>query len=127
MLLLSFRPFTQTPPPPSSQYYGVVRIGTPPQEFEVVYDTGSADMWVPGSTCPTISVNCAGKTAFSETASASFRNVSEDASQFIIQYGSGLVLGTFGVDTVTLADDYVLEDQTFATVYSTGGLKAVCE
>lgn len=111
----------------NAQYYGVVRIGTPPQEFEVVYDTGSADMWVPGSTCPTISVNCAGKTAFSETASASFRNVSEDASQFIIQYGSGLVLGTFGVDTVTLADDYVLEDQTFATVYSTGGLKAVYE
>ena len=121
----SFRRFS---PPSPRQYYGVVTIGSPPQEFEVIYDTGSADMWVPSPRCASVSANCVGKAAFDASRSTSFRAVSAGRqSTFSIVYGSGKVQGTYGVDTVCLAADYEVEDQTFAYVDTTEGLKDVCE
>jgi len=110
----------------NAQYYGVLKIGSPPQEFQMVFDTGSSDMWVPSSSCTTASMNCANKTTFDSDSSTSYSEVAEGAkNDFNIVYGSGPVRGKYGVDDVTLADDYTVSEQTFAQVDSTDGLGEV--
>ena len=94
----------------------------------MVFDTGSADMWVPGPSCAQNSDNCEGKAAFDPSKSTTFEHVHTGAlSRFVISYGSGKVQGAYGVDTVTLAENDEVSQQTFAVVDLTDGLKDVCE
>uniref|UniRef100_A0A3Q2PIA2 Nothepsin n=1 Tax=Fundulus heteroclitus TaxID=8078 RepID=A0A3Q2PIA2_FUNHE len=78
-----------------AQYFGEISVGNPPQNFSVIFDTGSADLWVPSSYC--VSQACALHRRFKAFESNSFHH---DGRTFGIHYGSGHLLGVMGRDTV---------------------------
>ncbi|XP_075428592.1 pepsin A-like [Ascaphus truei] len=78
-----------------NEYFGTIYIGTPPQEFNVVFDTGSANLWVPSVSCS--SAACTNHRRFNPHLSSSFQSTNEVVS---ISYGTGSMTGALGYDTV---------------------------
>ncbi|KAI5069998.1 hypothetical protein GOP47_0014341 [Adiantum capillus-veneris] len=83
-----------------AQYYGEIGIGTPPQVFTVVFDTGSSNLWVPSSKCR-LSLACYLHPKFKGSQSSSYK---ADGSECNIRYGTGAVYGVLAEDTVTVGD-----------------------
>lgn len=100
----------------NAQYYGSVSIGTPGQSFEVIYDTGSSNLWVPSAKC----TNCGSHTKFNEGASSTYH---KNGTVFKIQYGSGPVSGYVSQDDVSVGG-LVAKDMQFAEVTDASGLGA---
>jgi len=83
----------------NAQYFIETTIGTPPQPFTVVPDTGSSNLWIYSSKCT--SLPCwYHKTYNAEKSSTSVA----DGQPFIIEYGSGGVNGTVTHDVARIGD-----------------------
>ena len=104
----------------NAQYFGTVSIGSPPQSFQVIFDTGSSNLWVPKVGCSHCGIPFIGqKSKYDHAKSSSY---TEDGADFEIMYGSGSVSGFFSSDDVTLADDLIINGQRFAEIQDAGGL-----
>mmetsp|Transcript_17460 Transcript_17460/g.15743 ORF Transcript_17460/g.15743 Transcript_17460/m.15743 type:complete len:382 (-) Transcript_17460:70-1215(-) len=102
----------------NSQYYGEITLGTPGQTFNVIFDTGSADLWVASSQCDS---SC-GKLHSKYYSSRSITYV-QNGTVFDIEYGSGPVSGFDSNDRVGFGGLYVT-NQVFAEVTDASGLGA---
>ena len=106
-------------------YVGNISIGTPPQQFSVVFDTGSSDLWVPSIYCKSKACGecpphppCAAPTpllgprqahryasplsavthrSFNPSHSSTFHDRGKSIK---LEYGSGKMSGFLGQDTV---------------------------
>lgn len=92
-------------------YFGNLRVGTPePQEFTVVFDTGSGNLILPSSDCQTDT--CTKHTRFFRNASATSRDIEHDGTlipidattrdQVAITFGTGKVVGDFVEDVACI-------------------------
>uniref|UniRef100_A0A8C8YPA9 Renin n=1 Tax=Prolemur simus TaxID=1328070 RepID=A0A8C8YPA9_PROSS len=94
-----------------TQYYGEIGIGTPPQTFKVIFDTGSANLWVPSTKCSPLYTACEIHSLYDSSESSSYM---ENGTEFTIHYGSGKVKGFLSQDVVTVGGLTVT--QTFGEV-----------
>jgi cathepsin D len=85
-------------------------VGTPEQNFNVVLDTGSSDLWLVDTDCGTANGCDADLNKYNPGASST--NIGSN-TPFSVTYGSGAVSGTLAADTVSLAG-YTVSNLTFA-------------
>lgn len=103
-----------------AQYYGEISIGSPPQNFTVIFDTGSSNLWVPSAKCY-FSIACWLHSKYKSSRSSTYTKNGKPCS---ISYGSGSVSGFFSQDNVGVGD-VVVKDQVFMETTKEGSLTFV--
>ncbi|KAI9444478.1 acid protease [Lactarius indigo] len=97
-------------------WYGSITVGSPAVTYTVDFDTGSSDLFLPGSDCDS---TCSGHTLYDPSSSSASSDVGQT---FELQYGDGsTVSGEQYTDTVTLAGFKATGQRLgAATTYSSG-------
>ncbi|PLW48875.1 hypothetical protein PCANC_07514 [Puccinia coronata f. sp. avenae] len=100
----------------NAQYFSEISIGTPPQSFKVVLDTGSSNLWVPSTRCSSIA--CFLHSKYDCEASETYK---ANGTEFKIRYGSGSLEGVISNDVLTIGD-LTVPDVDFAESTKEPGL-----
>ena len=102
-----------------TQYYGPISIGTPPQNFNVIFDTGSSNLWVPSSKCW-----CPACFLHNTYRSHKSHTHQKNGTALDLEYGSGSVKGYLSNDRV-LIGDIAVQNVTFGEMTWMPGLSWV--
>jgi len=102
------------------EYYGKISIGTPPQEFQVCFDTGSGTLWVPSSSCTDCDSTSYTRNKYNSADSSTYSNKKDSET---LTYGEGTMTGRAAQDVVSLVDatsetTLTVEKQTFLAANS---------
>jgi len=93
-----------------------VSLGTPPQAFKLLFDTGSSNLWVPSYSCTTLA--CFVHSTYNSAKSSTYV---KNGTVFDIQYGSGACEGFVSQDTVTWGT-YSIPKVLFAEITNLQGV-----
>uniref|UniRef100_A0A183BVC7 Peptidase A1 domain-containing protein n=1 Tax=Globodera pallida TaxID=36090 RepID=A0A183BVC7_GLOPA len=100
-----------------AQYYGEISIGSPAQNFTVVFDTGSSNLWVPSKKSPIKGKACSLRHKYDSSKSSSYQ---PDGRKIEIPYFSGSIKGFVSKDSVCVANICV-QQQEFGEATSEKG------
>lgn len=110
-----------------TEYWGTISVGSPPQDFTVIFDTGSGNLILPGSECD--SAPCKQHKQFKLSDSSTGVAVGKEGKPMAddpdqtkesdIRFGTGEISGTFVKDKVCLGEgDSVCTTANFITTTS---------
>ncbi|KAI3613767.1 aspartic-type endopeptidase [Moniliophthora roreri] len=93
-------------------FLATIQMGTPPKDFLILMDSGSADLWVGAENCQSSAGGgCGNHNFLGPQSSSSF----QDSQQpFQVTYGTGAVAGTIVQDNIVVAG-LKLDGHTFGT------------
>jgi len=108
------------------EYYGEVAVGSPPQYFKVVFDTGSGILWVPSDLC-----NGEACEEHNRLAEGKDSTIKKDDGYVHIKYGTGSMRGRRATDVVDVAgvsvaqQDFLLSTDENGNVFRNGRFDGV--
>lgn len=94
-------------------YYGPISVGTPPQTFTVVYDTGSSDLIIPAVECQDKACKLHKSFDLHESSTSMTTNCDDtatvptnldEATEMDIEFGTGKISGSCARDQVCIKD-----------------------
>jgi hypothetical protein len=87
-------------------YVATIQLGTPAQNFQVILDTGSSNLWVPDKTCSVTA--CRNKNKYDSSKSSTYV---ANGQHWSIRYGTGSASGVLGQDKLCLGDSNICYGQ----------------
>lgn len=113
-------------------YFGTVNVGSPPQPFKVVFDTGSGHLILPSMYCH--SETCRAHSRYKRSSSSTARDIdwngtlvkpNEPRDQITVAFGTGEITGVFVEDIICLdntrSNSQALTDGSMSPVASDDG------
>lgn len=99
----------------NTQYIGRIGVGTPPQYINVIFDTGSTNLWITSSQCT--SHYCLTHEKYDCNSSASHRSLNIDLE---VEFGTGMLEGIMSQDIISLGE-LQIQNQIFAQIIEEKG------
>ncbi|WJX96388.1 phytepsin [Trifolium repens] len=101
-----------------AQYFGEIGIGSPPQIFKVVFDTGSSNLWVPSAKCR-LSIACYIHSKYRSKLSSTYTKIGTSCK---IPFGRGHIPGFISQDNLKVGN-IIIRDQQFTEITKEGSLE----
>jgi len=95
----------------NTQFTGEISFGYPSETFEVIFDTGSANLWINSILCEDVGFRQ--RRQYNHFNSPHFRELGLDLN---VQFGTGELVGLINTDTIYLGG-VEINDQDFAEIH----------
>ena len=99
----------------NTEYTGKIKVGDQRQELDVIFDTGSANVWLNSVLCD--APGCLNHKQYDSSLSKSFYSLGSDLE---VQFGTGKLQGLVNGDNISIGD-IMIKDQQFAEIQNEVG------